>query len=383
MYKDGVEIGELPIQNLRGAMSLNDYGYFELVTNVQISVGGIIPLGAKYPLEYYAVDNDVVVYRKTALATMSRSGKPRHELHGSASPQKLLFAGKILDREEGEDKKGEFTKLGIYGLNELISRRDVDYQATESETDKTDYADDMMKEIVTENMGSSATAARQFPSAFSVAADVANAPSITYEFPQQNVLDTLQNIAEISAVEGTDLYFDVRWQSPTSLQFRTYTDQPGVDTTDRILFSDVRGNIAFPKLSEKYSGEYNVVNAYGMGEPPYQMKSQQEDTTRSGRSLWARREYSFYVGNISFLALLYEAKAELGFGKPNLAFSCKLLDTHPSALYGIHWNYGDRVRVEFNGKTYDGLVNRLEVDYNAIRGERKFMGGFVYTRSIG
>ena len=132
----------------------------------------------------------------------------------------------------------------------------------------------MMKAIVDENMESGAAAARQFPSSFTIAPEASNAPSITFEFAHQNVLDVLQKIAEISYQLGTPLFFDVAWQSRSSLEFRTYTHQLGVDSSWKILFSDTIGNIRRPRRIEKYSEDYNVINVWGAGAPGNQLKNQ-------------------------------------------------------------------------------------------------------------
>jgi hypothetical protein len=121
--------------------------------------------------------------------------------------------------------------------NDLLDRRIIGYVAGSSQADKTNQADDMMKEIVRENLGSSATVpARNLTDLnFTVAGDTSSAPSITKGFAWQNVLKVLQDIAFISAENGIYLYFNVVpliiSSSEIGFDFRTYIDQPGQDRT--------------------------------------------------------------------------------------------------------------------------------------------------------
>jgi hypothetical protein len=360
MYRNGQRIDYIHPSSLAAVMSINDIYFCSLTTSRTQS------------LDYYEIDNDVLIHRMPANPKI---------------PPFQFFTGKILDRDEWENDSGEYTQLGIYGLNELLTRRDVDYQAGgSSQTLKTGNADDVMKELVNENMGSGAVAARQYPSAnWSEATDVSAAPSDTFEFPHQNVFDVLQYIAESSAQDGTGLYFDVVWKNKDAFEFRTFIDQLGADTTTGIggtKFADFRGNIANPRLSEKFSEEYNLVNAWGVGEPGDQDKAQEEDTERSGRSPWARREYSIQTSIDDSTALASYAKAELRSGRPSLIFKCDLLDNHPTAVYGKDWKFGDKVEVGFNGRTYTGLVRSLNARWSADKGETSFSGKFMYVASL-
>jgi hypothetical protein len=158
----------------------------------------------------------------------------RHPAQGAMRLESVFFVRDIIYEEDF--KGNDIIILAGPDGNDLLNRRIVAYAAGSSQSDKTNQADDMMKEIVTENLGSSATAPRDLTDLnFTVAGDVTAAPSITKAFSWRNVLDVLQDIVAISAENGTDLYFDVVpvviSSSEIGFEFRTYTDQPGQDRT--------------------------------------------------------------------------------------------------------------------------------------------------------
>jgi hypothetical protein len=216
--------------------------------------------------------------------------------------------------------------------------------------------------------------------------DASSVASDTMDFPKQNVIDVLKDIADLAATNGTSLYFDVNYKNKDALEFRTYVNQPGVDTTTGgmrdTMFGDLYGNIANAELEEDYSDEYNVVTAWGAGPKGNQEYSTVEDTTLSGRSRWARREVAINAGNVDSTALVAIAKAELRYGRPRLTFTCDLLDTYSNAVYGAHWYVGDKIKVSFNGRTYTGIVPTADITYSALtsyqKEEETINASFVY-----
>ena len=99
--------------------------------------------------------------------------------------------------------------IAFYGRDakDLLRRRYIIQPAGYSQTSKTDYIDDMMKEIVREQMlyGScvdetgAADNSRAFPQGeFSVRGDASLGPMYTSTFADRNVLDVLRDLQEAS-----------------------------------------------------------------------------------------------------------------------------------------------------------------------------------------
>ncbi|KRT76727.1 MAG: hypothetical protein XU14_C0033G0025 [Armatimonadetes bacterium CSP1-3] len=280
----------------------------------------------------------------------------------------LQISGTLRVITESTDAQG-VDKILIEGpdVNELLERRIVAYAAASSQADKTDQADDMLKAIARENLGSSATAARNLTAlGFTVHPDLAAGPSVTRGFAWREVSRVYREIVDASAGLGTDLYWEIVPVSPTSFELRTYTGQPGVDRSygsgsNPVLFGLLWGNLADPKLTRDYSQEITTIYAGGQGEEASRLIVEVSDATRLNRSPWNRREAFADARNERDTdGVTAIANARLNDGKPRLRFSGKLLDT-PQAVYGKDWNFGDRVTVEYRGRQLDGLVNAVTV----------------------
>jgi len=271
-----------------------------------------------------------------------------------------------------EDLKGN-DQIILSGpdANDLLDRRIVAYAAGSSYSDKTDYADDMMKEIVRENLGSSATDSdRNLTSLnFTVSGDVSGAPSITKGFSWRNVLVVLQDIANVSAENGTDLYFDVVpvviSSTEIGFDFRTYTDQPGQDRTydsnNPVMFSKEWGNLSDPVLIFDYTSEANYIYGGGQGEGADRTISEQSDLTRIGASVWNRRERFADARNETTSNGVANAAEEiLNEYRPLKRFTGYLLDT-PQSRYGVDWFFGDKVEVSYRGIQMQGIVKALKI----------------------
>jgi hypothetical protein len=121
--------------------------------------------------------------------------------------------------------------LSLYNAKDsfaLITRRIVPYAAGTSQASKTTptAADDLIKTVFKENAGSSATDANRDLSAYiSVQANLTLGQLITKNFAWQQLLSTLQAMAQDSTIKGTYIAFDIvaLGGGTNGFQFRTYS----------------------------------------------------------------------------------------------------------------------------------------------------------------
>lgn len=262
------------------------------------------------------------------------------------------------------------TKVWGPDQNELLAHRIVAYAAGSAEASKTDYADDMMKAVVNENMiDAGSETFRVYPATnFTKQADLSDGPSITKAFSRKNVLEVLQDICDASATGGTDLYFDivpsVLSDQSLTFEFRTYTGQRGVDhssaAVDQVFFGPAYGNMFGASYSENWTEEANYIYAGGDGEGDARQVLTAYDSTRYTLSPWALRERFTDGRGLETAALQSKANEELDKGKPVKTFSGTLLST-PNTTYGVHWNFGDRVTAEYRGRQFDGIVKAVQI----------------------
>lgn len=288
---------------------------------------------------------------------------------GSLRLEGIGFVRK-LDYRQGESE----TILTVSGpdQNDLLNRRIVAYNANTSYTNKSNQADDMMRDVVRENLGASATdATRKWDGiGLSVESDLTLGPSIDLAFSRAGVLETLQKAAKASEQGGTALWFQLKpgWSSGLlTLRFEVRKDYLGRDRVSEgtpVVFGEELGNLAGAMLVEDYGEEVNYVYGGGAGNDDARYVYGLGDDGRIGRSVWNRREGWVDARNCTTEAEVQsKVKAALENGKPKLRFSGSLLEIE-NMRYGRDWDWGDWVSCSFVGKQFSGMVQavRLEVD---------------------
>jgi hypothetical protein len=295
--------------------------------------------------------------------------------HGA--PARLWMAGLVRQPELVEVNGADQLVLSGHDGNGLLDSRIVAYYADTAQAAKTDQADDMMKAIVRENLGSSAVAARDLTAyGLTVAADVGLGPSITKKMAWKTVLDALKAIADTAVTAGTPVYFDLVPQLLSATQigwlFQTFVNRRGVDRTYTVgvptVFGREWGNLENPRLVYDYSDEVTYAYVGGQGEGSDREVVELGDTARIGQSPWNRREKFIQGSNeTSTAALTARAQQALEEGRPRVRFSGSLKDT-PQTRFGIDWDFGDTVPVTAFGRQFDADVDAvtITVDENGL-----------------
>ena len=287
----------------------------------------------------------------------------------------LIRSIRILD-------KGGFDLLELGGEDgiSLLNSRIVAYQAGTAQARKTDQADDMMKAIVRENLGALATdTARNLTSyGFEVEVDEALGPTITRVLTWKNILTLLNAIYRTSVRKGTPVYFDIVpvQNSETSIGFKFVTaiNQLGNDRTFTsgapTVFSREFGNLENPSLAYDHAKEINAVYAAGEGWGIHRQLLISLDDDRIGISPWNRREKFIDVRQAETAEdMSTKADEALKEGQPQVLFSAILKDA-PASRYGVEWNYGDKVVVQYRNVNLNGIINAVKITWSEDGSER-------------
>jgi hypothetical protein len=261
--------------------------------------------------------------------------------------------------EQGIERIG----WGAEDANGLLARRVIAWDAGTTQAEKTDFADDMLKELVAENLGSGAGAGRDLTAyGLTIDADHGSAPSVTCECARQGLLAVLQSVAQASRDLGTRLYFEIMHPTMTTLQFRTYVHRLGQDrTTLQSPFSLLRGTLAPPvRILRDHGDEVNVVYAAGEGAEEDREVVAVSDVPATNASPFARREAVVdgrsYEGTASLTAF---GSAKLQFMKVRPRFEATLQDIDGSR-YLADWALGDLVSAEYDAEIYDCEVSAVQ-----------------------
>lgn len=289
--------------------------------------------------------------------------------------------------------------LRFYGRNgwDLLNRRFVVQRAGSQWAKKTDFADDMMKDIVREQMlygsvvdedGVSDNTRAWPQNEFTVQSDASQGPSVSHSFEGKNVLTILKEIKDMTFqknfVSASDerIFFDVipvaltasatNSASPLGWSFITKTGLFGADRTSGTVFSQENENIKSPTYSIDHLNEVNAIFVNGNGRGDTQIIQEVVDSTRAGASRWNRCEDILSATNeTETIGLTDRGQAELEKGKPVEEIPLIFLDTPgtnrtPRSLYGVDWDLGDKLSVNYARMVFTSEVNLvyISVDEN-------------------
>lgn len=260
---------------------------------------------------------------------------------------------------------GENVAMTGPDFNYLLTGRIVAYAAGSSEAQKNDYADDAIKEVIAENMGTSAATARQLN--ISIQGDVSAGATVSRSFCRRIVLKACQDLAQDSADQGIRVYFGFRptWSGSLALNFETKTGQWGndrsIDSESPVIFGEAYNNLAGYTEIYDYWDAVNDVYVGGQGLADDRLVVQVTDTAESTADKWALREAFLSRASELTSAALTSAGNELLYSKrPKKTFRGNLLETS-RARYGIDWQWGDRVPIQQGGRNLDGIIEKVSI----------------------
>lgn len=247
---------------------------------------------------------------------------------------------------------------------------------------KTDYLDDMMKAIVTDQF---ITVGGFAPSGeFSVDADLSLGPSISHSFFGRNVLDILKDLKATSlslnrqSSSNRKIYFDVVEGTGLSggfgYVFRTYADQRGLDRTTGQVFSVENGNIKVPAYIEDYLDQVTEARVYNQSAT----LGVTVDSPDVNLSRWNTIQQFEGATGGDTNAMTSDANRILDENGARLSLSASFINSpggpsQPRSLYGVDWDLGDLLPVSFAGKNITCEVAIVHVSVDE-RGEENIIG---------
>lgn len=314
----------------------------------------------KFPLGFFRRDGQIEVWR-------SAGGREELDTDTAWLVRRIRYA----TSDAGEDE----LELTAYDMNTILANRIIAYDNGTSYTDKLSYADDLMKDIVRENYGSSALDAdRNLAAWLTVAANKSEGAIVGDTIGRKRVMDVIQDFASASEEAGVRVIFDIIRTAANRFEFRTYKNYRGadhsIDSANPVRVARELGNLGNAEILVDYTEEVNYVYAGGKGDEEWRLTAEAGDTGRIGASPFARSEGWFEYSNEEDPDRLAKmANAELKKGRPRILFNGLLLDT-PAAAYGLHYRWGDLVTAIYKGYKFDSRIDAIHVNVSRDQGER-------------
>jgi len=288
----------------------------------------------------------------------------------------------IREWEIGTTEKGKVLQVFGPDVNDFLRRRIVAAYAGSSQADKTGYADDVAKEVVSESMEDTADptpdeGTRAWAD-LDVQGDVSQGPEIEVGISWQKLLTedgggVLPKIAKAAKAAGTEIFFGIEVAtvsaSRITFQFRTQTGQPGMDVTERgVLFSTQQRNLQNPRLRVSYRSEVNYAYAAGQGKGTERNVQQVADASRYSLSQWNRCEGFADARNVSTDdSVIAAGRALIEEGYPYQRFTSGLVDTR-GVRFGRDWDFGYRVRAKYARREFEAIVRSVVLSVQNGRG---------------
>ena len=272
------------------------------------------------------------------------------------------------------DSEGaEYIQLTCSDANWLLDTAIVAAFSGSEDAEMTGIPDDLMKAIVSKQLGSTASAWR---SKITEAPNLgAGGASISKAFAYRNVLTVVQELCEVAQEKnGMWLGFDVVRVAPGAFEFRTYTGQRGQDHSrtsgDPRFVGKQYGNLSQATFGTYHADERNWVLVAGQGEKDERVLVYRENIARRDASKWNRREYfKDSRDDATTAALEADGDAALDEFKPKQLLTGTLHDT-PGMQYNIHYQFGDVLSVEAFGYFVDCHVKSVRVKVDQDGGEQ-------------
>lgn len=270
--------------------------------------------------------------------------------------------------------------LTAYDPLYLMFRRIAAAFAGSAEVSKIDFADDMMKEVVSQSIVDTAepvpTAGTRVWANLSIQADASAGPAIAKSFAWRKLLNldgsgVLPDLARMAKEAGTEVFFDIVPDSITktqiTFQFQTYINQPGRDVSADVVFSEDNANLKEPFLEFDYTEEENYIYAAGQGAGAARNVQQVSDAARYGISIWNRNEgFADARNQTTDDGVTNAGRNRLEDGRPVVRFGGSPQDT-VGTRFGRDWDFGDKVTARYEGFELATIVRAVSItrDINA------------------
>lgn len=320
-------------------------------------IGGLeLHLNGTYPLSNIKVDGRILVYRNGLLE---------------------IDAPWFVRKWEKQLSAEGVRTLAVYAVsaNEILTRRIAYLQGDTSETQISDYPDNMMKAIVRTQFFDSGNEYRDISAYLSVEADASLGSSFPKTFAWANVFDVLQEITQSSIISGSAVYFDVVSTTSSGLEFRTYPTLRGINHTfpggiNPVTLSPDYGNLSNVTSSFDRSQEITSAIVASQGSGSARSVTQVGSTERKAESPFNLREIFVQANNTGEANLIEtEGREALRAGRPLRTFNGELVNVPGACEYRVHWSLGDAVTVSFDGDSFDCTIDSISVSVSGGREE--------------
>lgn len=274
----------------------------------------------------------------------------------------------VQEASEIQDNSGrEYIEVRAIDAIGLLDRRVVPYDTTDTQSDKTGPAGNLMKAFVRENFGALATdVSRDLSVYLTVAADTSDGATIDVAVQRPKVLEAIREAANISAKQGSYISFDIICNPVNGMmEFRTYPNFRGNDhrvtSAAPVLVGRNRGNLINVKLTYSSSEEVNYIYAVGGGIGSVKITSERSDAARVLVSPFNRREYILNDGNeIDTVILDDQSDNYIRAHRTKFGITGDLIEIDGFS-YNINYGFGDYLTLDDKNNNFNIRLSAISI----------------------
>lgn len=341
----GVRIVQVPFVELGYTLAVNSIGSLTL------------KVPSTFDLTAVARDSQIEVWR-------SVDGDDAY-----LEADKRWFVRKVTQelRANGE----RIITLGAVCCNDLLRRREIAYDADTTYTTKTGAADDLIKALARENLGTLVDSNRDVQGAANISAllaidsNVGQGATIAIAATRDNLLAACQKLAAASITAGAYIAFDITWNGATFV-LRTYAGQRGTDhrspsSLNPVILSPDFGNLSDVVVEDNYTEEATVIIAGGQGTGSSRSIATATDTVRVTASPFGHIERFVQANTTEDATTLADvADSALRSGRPRRNVAGRIQETN-GVRYGVQWGWGDQVTVQIDEVSANARIDAVTV----------------------
>lgn len=275
-------------------------------------------------------------------------------------------------------------KLTAQDANCLLNRRIIAYYPEEPETEKELPILDIILEILHENLGADAVAARDLSVYLSIpAANTNYGPTKLVNIAWRDVGGTIRELIEAAKEEGYIINLDIQLQSIEPLKMLVVVGRSvGSDMTvegtslpnSRLLIGPDYGNFDDWELDYDHTSEITYLYAGGEGEDDDRLIVEVSNATTLRMSPFGRIEGWVERQELDVTAELETwAKGQLGKKITHPKLTGKIIEDD-QMQWGVNLNFGNLVPIQALGIVFDCVIDSYQLKHTPDGGDNLIIG---------
>lgn len=262
------------------------------------------------------------------------------------------------------DDSGQYTtKITAVSALGILDWPIVNYAPGTLESHHTDYAGNVIKQVVRQNIGNLASdAARDMSTNLDVQADADDGAAVTVDVGWTRLWAAVRDVIGASRDAGTEIIVDIVKNGSGKLELQTFSDQRGDDLSASVVLSPERGTLRTPRLDKIYAKSASRAIVGGTGQEIWRNVVEVSNVAQVNNTPFGYIKEHFVAEKRATTTTEASQYGDiyLAQNRNKMILSGKPAQSG-AAVYGTDYNFGDLVTIEFLGYVAVVSIDRVKV----------------------